>query len=146
MAELLETHVRGNSTRWVSLSRACEILGVDESTLRRWADAGHVRAEPGDRWLRNLRGTWRRMRSREVPHARVTVRFQGSETEAVADAEGMTPLRLPSWQWIWRLLLVLWASVAQAGPATTRIAAMSCSGGSSFNTKPLAPARSASSS
>jgi len=33
---------------------------------------------------------------------------------AVADAEGMTPLRLPSWQWIWRLLLVLWASVALA--------------------------------
>ena len=52
------------------------------------ADAGHVRAEPGDRWLRNLRGTWRRMRSREVPHARVTVRFQGAETEAVANAEG----------------------------------------------------------
>jgi phosphatidate phosphatase APP1 len=52
------------------------------------ADAGHVRAEPGDRWLRNLGGTWRRMRSREVPHARVTVRFQGTETEAVADREG----------------------------------------------------------
>jgi excisionase family DNA binding protein len=43
MAELLETHVRSNSTRWVSLSRACEILGVDESTLRRWADSGRLR-------------------------------------------------------------------------------------------------------
>lgn len=28
---------------WVTLGRACEILGVDESTLRRWADAGRLR-------------------------------------------------------------------------------------------------------
>ncbi|HEY7268726.1 MAG TPA: helix-turn-helix domain-containing protein [Dehalococcoidia bacterium] len=32
-----------NSSRWVTLGRACEILGVDESTLRRWADAGRLR-------------------------------------------------------------------------------------------------------
>src|SRR4030066_270902 len=31
------------SPRWVTLGRACEILGVDESTLRRWADAGRLR-------------------------------------------------------------------------------------------------------
>ena len=43
MAELMETHVRSNSTRWVSLRRACDILGVDESTLRRWADTGRLR-------------------------------------------------------------------------------------------------------
>ena len=43
MAELLESHVRSNSTRWVSLRRACDILGVDESTLRRWADSGRLR-------------------------------------------------------------------------------------------------------
>ena len=43
MAELLETHIRSNSTRWVSLRRACDILGVDESTLRRWADTGRLR-------------------------------------------------------------------------------------------------------
>lgn len=43
MAELLETHVRSSSTRWVSLRRACDILGVDESTLRRWADTGRLR-------------------------------------------------------------------------------------------------------
>lgn len=35
--------VRGASSRWVTLRRACEILGVDESTLRRWADAGRLR-------------------------------------------------------------------------------------------------------
>jgi excisionase family DNA binding protein len=34
---------RGASGRWVSLARACEILGADESTLRRWADAGRLR-------------------------------------------------------------------------------------------------------
>jgi len=32
-----------DSSRWVTLGRACEILGVDESTLRRWADAGRLR-------------------------------------------------------------------------------------------------------
>ena len=43
MAETLETQPRNNSTRWVSLRRACDILGVDESTLRRWADTGRLR-------------------------------------------------------------------------------------------------------
>ena len=33
----------GRSVRWVNLARACEILGVNESTVRRWADAGKVR-------------------------------------------------------------------------------------------------------
>src|SRR5947208_9792329 len=37
------TAARGASSRWVTLRRACEILGVDESTLRRWADAGRLR-------------------------------------------------------------------------------------------------------
>lgn len=31
-------------TRWVSLGRACRLLGVNESTLRRWADDGQVRS------------------------------------------------------------------------------------------------------
>jgi len=36
--------VRGRQgSHWVSLRRACEMLGVDESTLRRWADAGRLR-------------------------------------------------------------------------------------------------------
>jgi phosphatidate phosphatase APP1 len=52
------------------------------------ADPGVARAAPEDRWWLNVRRTWRRMRSREVPHARVKIRFQGSETEAVASAEG----------------------------------------------------------
>ncbi len=32
------------SVRWLTLGQACRALGVDESTLRRWADAGKVRA------------------------------------------------------------------------------------------------------
>src|SRR3989337_580452 len=28
---------------WLTLGEACRLLGVDESTLRRWADGGHVR-------------------------------------------------------------------------------------------------------
>ena len=31
------------SARWVTLGRASELLGVDESTLRRWADSGRLR-------------------------------------------------------------------------------------------------------
>lgn len=34
---------RGENTRWVNLSRACDILGVNESTVRRWADSGEIR-------------------------------------------------------------------------------------------------------
>ncbi len=30
--------------RWLSLGRACDILGVNETTLRHWADAGRIRA------------------------------------------------------------------------------------------------------
>lgn len=30
--------------RWLTLGQACRVLGVDESTLRRWADNGHVHA------------------------------------------------------------------------------------------------------
>lgn len=33
----------GGATRWVNLGRACEILGVNESTVRRWADSGEIR-------------------------------------------------------------------------------------------------------
>jgi len=32
------------ATRWITLGQACKVLGVNESTLRRWADAGHVRS------------------------------------------------------------------------------------------------------
>lgn len=31
------------SPNWVNLGRACEILGVNQSTVRRWADAGQIR-------------------------------------------------------------------------------------------------------
>ena len=33
-----------SQSRWLTLGSACRVLGVDESTLRRWADSGHVRA------------------------------------------------------------------------------------------------------
>lgn len=32
------------ATRWITLGQACKLLGVNESTLRRWADAGQVRS------------------------------------------------------------------------------------------------------
>jgi excisionase family DNA binding protein len=38
------TEGQSRPSRWISLSRACNLLGVNESTLRRWADAGHVRS------------------------------------------------------------------------------------------------------
>lgn len=33
----------GAEPHWVNLRRACAILGVNESTVRRWADAGDIR-------------------------------------------------------------------------------------------------------
>ncbi len=38
------TQDESRPSRWISLSRACNLLGVNESTLRRWADAGYVRS------------------------------------------------------------------------------------------------------
>ncbi len=32
-----------DADRWLTLGQACKLLNVDESTLRRWADAGQVR-------------------------------------------------------------------------------------------------------
>jgi excisionase family DNA binding protein len=34
---------RDPSARWLTLGQACRLINVDESTLRRWADAGQVR-------------------------------------------------------------------------------------------------------
>jgi excisionase family DNA binding protein len=34
---------RNGQDRWLTLGQACKLLNVDESTLRRWADAGQVR-------------------------------------------------------------------------------------------------------
>lgn len=33
---------RGSRGRWLSINDACQFLGVDQSTLRRWSDAGKV--------------------------------------------------------------------------------------------------------
>ena len=32
------------AVRWVSLGKACRLVGVNETTLRRWADAGQLRS------------------------------------------------------------------------------------------------------
>ena len=39
----LTTSESAPETKWVNLSRACTILGVNESTVRRWADSGDIR-------------------------------------------------------------------------------------------------------
>jgi excisionase family DNA binding protein len=41
--EALAPETAGAEQRWLSLGSACRILGVNESTMRRWADTGHVR-------------------------------------------------------------------------------------------------------
>ena len=33
-----------DAVHWLTLGKACKLLGVDESTLRRWADSGHIHA------------------------------------------------------------------------------------------------------
>lgn len=44
MPTLQATRSAPEEQRWLTLGQACRVLGVDESTLRRWADAGQVRA------------------------------------------------------------------------------------------------------
>ena len=44
MASRLRDDPEAFSVRWITLGQACKLLGVNESTLRRWADAGHVRS------------------------------------------------------------------------------------------------------
>lgn len=34
----------GGPTRWISLRYACALLGVNQSTVRRWADGGQIRS------------------------------------------------------------------------------------------------------
>ena len=41
---MVESAAAEASPGWVSLGRACKLLGVNKSTLRRWADAGRVRS------------------------------------------------------------------------------------------------------
>ena len=43
MAAIEAASLPPTQQRWLTLGEACRILGVDESTLRRWADSGHVR-------------------------------------------------------------------------------------------------------
>jgi excisionase family DNA binding protein len=44
MSETARKHrISHGDSGWVTLGRASEILGVDESTLRRWADSGRLR-------------------------------------------------------------------------------------------------------
>lgn len=42
--QALETVPAPSHGRWLTLGQACRMLGVDESTLRRWADDGQVHA------------------------------------------------------------------------------------------------------
>lgn len=44
MADLRTSRAAPAQGRWLTLGQACRVLGVDESTLRRWADSGHVHA------------------------------------------------------------------------------------------------------
>ena len=44
MSALEASHAAIERDRWLTLGQACRMLGVDESTLRRWADNGQVRA------------------------------------------------------------------------------------------------------
>jgi len=37
-------HTAGGATRWISLRHACALLGVNQSTVRRWADSGQIRS------------------------------------------------------------------------------------------------------
>lgn len=40
----VDTAHASEDVHWLTLGKACRLLGVDESTLRRWADSGHIHA------------------------------------------------------------------------------------------------------
>jgi excisionase family DNA binding protein len=44
MPALQASRAAPEGSRWLTLGQACRLLGVDESTLRRWSDNGQVRA------------------------------------------------------------------------------------------------------
>ena len=44
MPTLQASRAAPSPVRWLTLGQACRVLGVDESTLRRWADSGQVHA------------------------------------------------------------------------------------------------------
>lgn len=44
MAAPPSSHATPDRVHWLTLGQACRVLGVDESTLRRWADGGKVPA------------------------------------------------------------------------------------------------------
>ena len=69
MVEVTASSVGRAGSRWVTLRRACEILGVDESTLRRWADSGRLRVyrTPGGHRRFSL-GNLEEMVAGETPH------------------------------------------------------------------------------
>ena len=52
-------------------------------------DRGITPAGESDSPWQNFINMWKRMASREVPHAKLVARFQGQEQEVVADEEGM---------------------------------------------------------
>src|SRR3954451_24685369 len=56
------------NARWVSIRRACELLGVNQATLRHWTDAGKVRAylTPGGH-RRYLEDDLRQLRETSAP-------------------------------------------------------------------------------
>ncbi len=84
------------ATRWLPLREACRLLGVNESTLRRWADAGYVRsfrtlgghrrfAEADLRALTEGRAGERRGPVRELGHlalTRIRRRLQRGKAQA----------------------------------------------------------------
>ena len=87
----------GRATRWVSLGKACRLVGVNETTLRRWADAGQLRSyrTPGGHRrfaeddLRNLmsgRSGGRYGGLSDLTVSRIRRRVQGGEAAGVVMA------------------------------------------------------------
>lgn len=89
-------------TRWVSLSHASEILGVNQSTVRRWVDSGLVRAyrTPGGHrrlaesdLLAMTQGTPERLQSAATSRIQRELRGRGANAEWRAPSDGAAELR-----------------------------------------------------
>jgi excisionase family DNA binding protein len=105
MSALDPTRAPSERERWLTLGQACRMLGVDESTLRRWADNGQVRAfrtlgghrrfaEPDIREL--LDGGAEGQRYRELGEIAVTRIRRQLHTRPARDAQWYATVDEPS--------------------------------------------------
>lgn len=96
------THIPSQRERWIPLARACQLLGVNASTLRQWADQGQIRVfrTPGGH-RRFSSEDLQAFVERTTPGASAVARQRPSVTDAVLRRirRGLQAKRVASSPW-----------------------------------------------